>query len=179
MVKLTAQRRLTREYLQISQSPPPFIEAHPNESNILEWYYVITGPPDTPYAGGEYMGSLVFPSDYPFKPPAIRMFTPSGRFIPNTRLCLSISDFHPDTWNPSWSVSTILVGLLSFMVSNEGATGTISSSAQVCADYAAKSMQYNRSQPYFRKRFPHLVTEAPSTKKRFNWPTKLSFAAKK
>jgi len=33
------------------------------------------------------------------------------------RLCLSISDFHPDTWNPAWSVSTILTGLLSFMVS--------------------------------------------------------------
>ena len=34
-----------------------------------------------------------------------------------SRLCLSISDFHPDTWNPAWSVSTILTGLLSFMVS--------------------------------------------------------------
>lgn len=32
------------------------------------------------------------------------------------RLCLSISDFHPDTWNPAWSVGTILTGLLSFMV---------------------------------------------------------------
>lgn len=39
------------------------------------------------------------------------------RFKTNTRLCLSISDFHPDTWNPAWSVSTILTGLLSFMVS--------------------------------------------------------------
>lgn len=32
------------------------------------------------------------------------------------RLCLSISDYHPDTWNPAWTVSTILTGLLSFMV---------------------------------------------------------------
>lgn len=44
------------------------------------------------------------------------MITPTGRFKTNTRLCLSISDFHPDTWNPAWSVSTILTGLLSFMV---------------------------------------------------------------
>ena len=36
-----------------------------------------------------------------------------------SRLCLSISDFHPDTWNPAWSVSTILTGLLSFMVCNK------------------------------------------------------------
>ena len=27
-----------------------------------------------------------------------------------------MSDFHPGTWNPSWSVATILTGLLSFMV---------------------------------------------------------------
>ena len=27
-----------------------------------------------------------------------------------------MSDFRPKTWNPAWSVSTILTGLLSFMV---------------------------------------------------------------
>lgn len=60
----------------------------------------------------------MFPPDYPFKPPRISMVTPNGRFATNKRLCLSISDFHPDTWNPAWSVATILTGLLSFMVSN-------------------------------------------------------------
>ena len=62
------------------------------------------------------LGKLVFPKDYPFKPPSIRMLTPNGRFQIDTRLCLSMSDFHPGTWNPSWSVATILNGLLSFMV---------------------------------------------------------------
>lgn len=33
--------------------------------------------------------------EYPFKPPAIMMLTPSGRFATGTRLCLSMSDFHP------------------------------------------------------------------------------------
>ena len=80
------------------------------------------GPEGTPYAGGLYHGMLRFPAEYPFRPPSIYMITPNGRFKPNTRLCLSISDFHPDTWNPSWSVSTILTGLLSFMVSG-AATG--------------------------------------------------------
>lgn len=41
------------------------------------------------------------------------------------RLCLSISDFHPDQWNPSWSVSTILTGLLSFMLETTPTTGHI------------------------------------------------------
>lgn len=79
-------------------------------------HYVVCGPESTPYEGGFYHGKLVFPREFPFKPPSISMITPNGRFKTNTRLCLSISDFHPDTWNPAWSVSTILTGLLSFMV---------------------------------------------------------------
>lgn len=58
------------------------------------------------------------------------MHTPSGRFQPSTRLCLSISDFHPKSFNPAWEVSTILVGLLSFMTSDEITTGSISTSTQ-------------------------------------------------
>ena len=40
---------------------------------------------------------------------------PSGRFETNTRICLSMSDFHAEMWNPGWNVETILIGLLSFM----------------------------------------------------------------
>lgn len=43
-------------------------------------------------------------------------------------MCLSISDYHPDTWNPAWSVSTILTGLLSFMVETTPTSGSIESS---------------------------------------------------
>lgn len=45
-------------------------------SNILEWHFVISGPKDSPYEGGQYHGKLVFPSEYPYKPPAIMMLTP-------------------------------------------------------------------------------------------------------
>jgi ubiquitin-conjugating enzyme E2 J2 len=53
------------------------------------------------------------------------MHTPSGRFQPSTRLCLSISDFHPKSFNPAWEVSTILIGLMSFMTSDEMTTGSV------------------------------------------------------
>jgi ubiquitin-conjugating enzyme E2 J2 len=38
---------------------------------------------------------------------------------------LSISDFHPKSFNPAWEVSTILIGLLSFMTSEEMTTGSV------------------------------------------------------
>lgn len=92
----------------------------------VRWHYILTGPPKTPYEHGQYWGTLLFPPDYPFAPPSIRMHTPSGRFQPSTRLCLSISDFHPKSFNPAWEVSTILIGLMSFMTSEEMTTGSVS-----------------------------------------------------
>uniref|UniRef100_A0A8C2QCQ8 UBC core domain-containing protein n=1 Tax=Cricetulus griseus TaxID=10029 RepID=A0A8C2QCQ8_CRIGR len=62
-----------------------------------------------------YHGKLIFPREFPFKPPSIYMITPNGRFKCNTRLCLSITDFYPDT---------ILTGLLSFLVEKGPTLGT-------------------------------------------------------
>ncbi|PWY69823.1 hypothetical protein BO94DRAFT_560666 [Aspergillus sclerotioniger CBS 115572] len=85
----------------------------------------------------------MFPPEYPFAPPAIRMHTPSGRFQPSTRLCLSISDFHPKSFNPAWEVSTILIGLLSFMTSEEMTTGSVSASEAERRVLAARSRWWN------------------------------------
>lgn len=143
MATAAAHKRLTREYQNIQKNPPPYIIAHPTESNILEWHYILTGAPNTPYEGGQYWGSLVFPADYPFAPPAIRMHTPSGRFQPSTRLCLSISDFHPKSFNPAWSVSTILIGLHSFMNGDDMTAGSINGTPQERKWYAARSRWWN------------------------------------
>ncbi|KAI8332021.1 ubiquitin-conjugating enzyme/RWD-like protein [Chlamydoabsidia padenii] len=150
MATKSAFRRLTKEYMELQKNPPPYIVARPVENNILEWHYVIQGPPDTPYHGGEYYGRLTFPSDYPYKPPSIRMSTPSGRFQPDTRLCLTMSDFHPSLWNPSWSVATILNGLLSFMTTDENTTGSVRTSHAEKRLYALRSHRANLQMAKFR-----------------------------
>ncbi|KAJ2864811.1 Ubiquitin-conjugating enzyme E2 6 [Coemansia erecta] len=158
MASKAAFRRLTKEFLAIQKNPTPFITAKPLETNILEWHYVLTGPPDTPYEGGEYHGRLRFPSDYPYKPPAIQMITPSGRFQTNTNICMSMSNFHPDTWNPAWSVSTILNGMLSFMVEEEDTTGSIRTSMADRKALARRSHNFNLQNKRFREIFPELCT---------------------
>jgi ubiquitin-protein ligase len=42
------------------------------------------------------------------------MATPSGRFEVNKKICLSISSFHPETWQPSWGIRTALLALMAF-----------------------------------------------------------------
>ena len=76
--------------MAMRKKPVENIVATPLETNILEWHYVITGTKGTPYDGGFYHGKLVFPKEYPLKPPGVIMFTPNGRFKTNRRLCLSM-----------------------------------------------------------------------------------------
>eukprot|EP00731_Ephydatia_muelleri_P015501 Em0008g1221a len=159
MASPTALKRLRQDYLRLTRDPVPYIEAVPQPSNILEWHYVVKGPEDTPYYGGYYHGVLLFPKDYPFKPPRISMSTPNGRFQINTRLCLSISDFHPDTWNPAWSVATILTGLLSFMVENTSTLGSIETSDEMKRKLAVDSLAFNLNDQTFCQLFPKTCEE--------------------
>jgi len=151
--------RLQQDYINLKKDPVPYIHAEPLPSNILEWHYVITGPQNTPYLGGYYHGTLVFTQQYPFKPPSIYMLTPSGRFQTNRRLCLSISDYHPDEWNPAWSVSSILTGLLSFMLESSRALGSIEATYYDKLELARQSLEFNLKDHNFTNLFPDLVKE--------------------
>ena len=106
------------------------------------------------------MGKLVFPECYPYKPPSVYMLTPSGRFKSNTKLCLSMSDFHPETWNPMWSVSSVLTGLLSFMLGNEDTVGSMHSSDAEKRKLAVSSHDWNAKDKVFRVLFPELVSSS-------------------
>lgn len=152
-------RRLTKELRALQKDPirTPKITIAPNESNILEMHYVIEGSPGTPYAGGIYHGKLIFPKDYPLKPPSVIMITPSGRFQPNRRLCLSMSDFHPETWNPMWSVSTILTGLYSFMIESAPTLGSVDTSTSQKQRLARQSLEFNVRDSTFCKLFPEYM----------------------
>lgn len=73
------------------------------------------------------------------------------------RLCLSISDFHPDTWNPAWSVSSILTGLLSFMLENTCTMGSVVTSTCTKKQLAKTSGDFNLKSEIFCELFPGIV----------------------
>ena len=149
--------RLRKEFLQLSKTPLEHILAAPRESNLLEWHYVIEGAKGSCYEGGMYHGIVTFPPSYPFKPPSIQMLTPNGRFKTHTRLCLSMSDFHPESWNPMWSVGTILMGLLSFFLEATPTHGSIITTDAFKRKAALESLAFNCRDKTFCELFPALV----------------------
>mmetsp|Transcript_408 Transcript_408/g.431 ORF Transcript_408/g.431 Transcript_408/m.431 type:complete len:133 (-) Transcript_408:7-405(-) len=113
-------------------------------------------------------------------PPSIIMHTPSGRFDPGQRICTSMSDYHPESWSPIWSVSTIIMGFISFMQSEENAAGTVSASniekqrlANLSKDFNMKCPKFvELFEPFFEKIMPkETVVEPPAVKEKSgpNW----------
>ncbi|PIN13743.1 Ubiquitin-protein ligase [Handroanthus impetiginosus] len=157
MTEKACVKRLQKEYRALCKEPVSNVVARPLPNDILEWHYVLEGSQGTPFAGGYYYGKIKFPPEYPFKPPAISMTTPNGRFMTQKKICLSMSDFHPETWNPMWSVSSILNGLLSFMMDNSPTTGSVVTTDEEKQRLAKTSLAFNCKNPTFRKLFPEYM----------------------
>ena len=146
-----AMMRLTKEHQRLLKNPVPNLLAHPDPKNIFLWHFLIYDLKDSPYEGGFYHGQLIFPTDYPQSPPKLIFKTPNGRFKPDEKICLSFTNFHPESWSASWNVENMLIGLISFMNTDEHTTGSISTSnsekrrlARESIDFNSKSAEYNK-----------------------------------
>ena len=112
--KEKAIKRLTSEYAKLCKEPIARCTAEPkSQSDFFSWKAVIEGPPDTPYAGGKFNLELVFPQDYPFKPPQVKMITKC--FHPNIRDTHICVDFLQTAWSPALGVSQVLLSLSSLL----------------------------------------------------------------
>ncbi|TKY72503.1 Ubiquitin-conjugating enzyme E2 32 [Spatholobus suberectus] len=141
-LKNPAVKRILQEVKEMQSNPSDDFTSLPLEENIFEWQFAIRGPRDTEFEGGIYHGRIQLPSEYPFKPPSFMLLTPNGRFETQTKICLSISNHHPEHWQPSWSVRTALVALIAFMPTNpNGALGSLDYKKEERRTLAVKSRE--------------------------------------
>ena len=103
----------------MTEDPSAYYYAEPLETEPFEWHFTIRGPLETDYAGGIYHGIITLPNSYPFKPPFIEFLTESGRFTVKERICLTFTDFHPESWQPAWTIKNILQALVSHLPVDE------------------------------------------------------------
>jgi ubiquitin-conjugating enzyme E2 J2 len=115
MDKAIQTKRLLSEYKSLTKEPIENIDICLDEEDTSIIYFLIYNLP-FPYEQGAYIGRLKFEKNYPMTPPSIQMLTPNGRFSINQNICLTNSSYHPETWNPCWTIRTILVGFASVML---------------------------------------------------------------
>lgn len=116
----------------------------PDPEDPYVWYYVIFGLEEMPYKGLYCFGRITCPDSYPAKAPQINVITENGRFrddkLQKDGICLSISSFHPESWNPAWKVNQIVIGLVSFWLTGEYTYGAVEE-----YDYPRDISIYDRS----------------------------------
>jgi len=78
------------------------------------------------------------------KPPYIIFFTKSGRFEIKEKICLSFTNYHPEYWQPAWTIQNILVALVSFMpvCEDQLAIGAIKASKSEREWFAKESLEW-------------------------------------
>ncbi|CAM1295359.1 UBE2J1 (predicted) [Pycnogonum litorale] len=137
-----AVKRLMREMAELRDATEDYY-AQPIDENLFEWHFSVRGPKDSEFEEGVYHGRIILPPEYPMKPPSIILLTPNGRFELNKKICLSISGYHPESWQPSWSIRTALLAIIGFMPTHgNGAIGSLDYTSDERKMLAKKSLDW-------------------------------------
>jgi ubiquitin-conjugating enzyme E2 D/E len=109
-----ALKRLQKEVSEIQKDTPANCSAGPNNNDLFNWEATIIGPTETPYEGGIFKLKILFPADYPFKPPKItfetRIYHPN--INANGGICL---DILKDQWSPALNITKVLLSICSLL----------------------------------------------------------------
>ena len=107
--------RIKKELADIKRDPPTNCMAGPVDDDIFHFQATIMGPPGTPYAGGVFFLDVIYPIDYPFKPPNIKFTSKIYHCNINSENGAISLDILTDQWSPSLSISSLLLSISSLL----------------------------------------------------------------
>lgn len=108
-------KRIIREKKDLDNESLSNCTSGPIDMNdMFKWTATIMGPEKSVYEGGIFFLNIVFPKDYPFKPPKIHFKTPI--YHPNINssgnICL---DILKDQWSPALTITKVLLSICSLL----------------------------------------------------------------
>jgi ubiquitin-protein ligase/Mg-chelatase subunit ChlD len=101
---VTAVMRALRAYVK---NPHPFVRVYPSDDSVFFWLFILEGPDQSPYEGGNFLGLIEFPKEFPVHPPHVRLVTPMYHCNVNDdgKICHSVLDRN---WERTTSLRTVL-----------------------------------------------------------------------
>ena len=110
----SSSQRIKTELNLLQKDPPGNCSAGPVDDDLFHWEATILGPEKTVYEGGIFQLNILFPANYPFKPPKIKFNTTI--YHPNINssggICL---DILKDNWSPALTISKVLLSICSLL----------------------------------------------------------------
>jgi len=121
-----ALKRLQTEYTQYLKDVNNHYCINPDNKNFYIWNILLFGIPGTIFEGGIFECQLIFPTNYPNRPPEFKFITkfPHPNIYPDGKVCMSILhegidemnyEHISERWNPSHNVNSILISILSIL----------------------------------------------------------------
>merc|ERR1711939_870658 len=113
---MSSLKRINKEMKDLASDPAPNCTAGPagGGDDLYNWECTIMGPAGTPFEGGIFFLTVVFPTDYPFKPPKVAFTTQV--YHPNINkdgnICMPILK---DQWSPAITLKKVLVDIGSLL----------------------------------------------------------------
>nr|XP_024218216.1 ubiquitin-conjugating enzyme E2 L3-like [Halyomorpha halys] len=109
---MAATKRLQKEFRELKNSGlQAFHDIQINEGNILHWHGLLL-PDAAPYNKAAFKVEIIFPAEYPFKPPKITFKTKI--YHPNVdekgQVCLPIISV--ENWKPPTKTDQVIQALL-------------------------------------------------------------------
>ncbi len=90
--------------------------------DLFNWDVTIVGPPDTPYAGRDYLFNVTFTAEYPMKPPVMTFIRTSdntpmkhNNITPN-KVCVDILQ---DKWSPAMTIDALIIAIRSLIAKGD------------------------------------------------------------
>ncbi|KAI6652183.1 Ubiquitin-conjugating enzyme E2 10 [Oopsacas minuta] len=115
MVSTAAQLRLLQEFRAIQSDSLVNILACPfSAKNLSHWNVRLNGPPDTPYQGGIFFLTMIFPNTYPLEPPHVKFNTKIFHCNINSegRVCTQLME----NWLVTTNISQILLEIYCVLI---------------------------------------------------------------
>ncbi|ORY78478.1 ubiquitin-conjugating enzyme/RWD-like protein [Leucosporidium creatinivorum] len=145
-----ASRRITKEYAELQAEWPPHVVAQPDESNLLHWTGVITGPPTSSYKDGKFKIDITFPLEYPFKSPTVKFVT--RIYHPNVTddgaICIGL--LKAEAWKPSTKIDAVLRALVQLLEEPNPDDALVASIAEI---YNTDRKQFTKNAQEWVKKY--------------------------
>jgi len=105
-----AVQRIGQDIEELKTNPPEWVDRLPKMDDQYNWRFIVIGPSSSPFCGGKFCILVVFPKDYPQKPPDVIFGTKI--FHPNIAEDGKASLPVLHDWMPKFTIKKVFVHLV-------------------------------------------------------------------